>query len=79
MSEENKGWVCPICGVGLAPWKDKCDCVEQNKKYPDYPLDIIELKKPWSPYSRIKYGPVIWDDGGACFDETMEPNIRYDF
>jgi len=20
------GWVCPVCGAGLAPWKSKCDC-----------------------------------------------------
>lgn len=22
----NKGWICPICGRGLAPWVSECPC-----------------------------------------------------
>lgn len=29
------GWICPICGVVNAPWKDRCDCIsnipQENK------------------------------------------------
>ena len=23
---EQKGWICPVCGRGLAPWVDFCPC-----------------------------------------------------
>ena len=23
---EQKGWICPVCGRGLAPWVDYCPC-----------------------------------------------------
>ena len=23
---ENKGWICPVCGRGIAPWVDYCSC-----------------------------------------------------
>lgn len=23
---EQKGWICPVCGRGLAPWVDVCPC-----------------------------------------------------
>jgi hypothetical protein len=29
MSEEKYGWVCPKCGVVLAPWMPSCDCVKK--------------------------------------------------
>ena len=24
---EQKGWICPVCGRGLAPWTSSCPCV----------------------------------------------------
>ena len=45
MSEEKgqRGWICPVCGSGLAPWVDKCPCMnvmklsnEVNPADPDY-------------------------------------------
>lgn len=29
---EAKGWVCPVCGRGMAPWKGKCNCVSPPKR-----------------------------------------------
>jgi hypothetical protein len=26
-----KGWTCPNCGKGLAPWKASCNCVKAKK------------------------------------------------
>lgn len=26
--DEQKGWICPVCGRGLAPWVDYCPCHE---------------------------------------------------
>ena len=23
---EQKGWICPVCGRGVAPWLDYCPC-----------------------------------------------------
>lgn len=23
---EQKGWICPVCGRGVAPWADVCPC-----------------------------------------------------
>lgn len=24
--KSRKGWICPVCGRGVAPWKGQCDC-----------------------------------------------------
>jgi hypothetical protein len=29
IESQQKGWICPVCGKGLAPWKESCDCVKQ--------------------------------------------------
>lgn len=28
---EQKGWICPICGRGLAPWTSSCPCVSTRE------------------------------------------------
>lgn len=28
---EEKGWICPVCGRGLAPWVSCCPCI--NKEF----------------------------------------------
>jgi hypothetical protein len=25
-----KGWICPVCGTGMAPWMSRCRCVAQE-------------------------------------------------
>ena len=31
---EQKGWICPVCGRGLAPWVDCCPCqIDRNITY----------------------------------------------
>ena len=27
----NKGWECPVCGRGLAPWVMECPCYSEPK------------------------------------------------
>lgn len=37
---EQKGWICPVCGRGLAPWVDYCPCQESEIKI-TYDTDTI--------------------------------------
>ncbi len=40
-----KGWECPKCGKGLAPWVKECDCIQITKPaLPNY--------DPWPGYIR---------------------------
>lgn len=27
-----KGWKCPVCGRGMAPWMPSCDCNNKPKE-----------------------------------------------
>lgn len=29
---EGKGWICPVCGRGLAPWVSCCPCANEEIK-----------------------------------------------
>ena len=29
---EQKGWICPVCGRGIAPWVDYCPCQGSEMK-----------------------------------------------
>lgn len=29
---EEKGWICPVCGRGLAPWASCCPCTNKEIK-----------------------------------------------
>ena len=29
---EQKGWICPVCGRGVAPWVDYCSCQGSEMK-----------------------------------------------
>ncbi len=33
-----KGWVCPKCNRGVAPWKDSCNC-QAAVSVPNYVID----------------------------------------
>ena len=41
MTDSNKGWKCPVCGIGNAPHVEHCSC--KGKKQSDNNLDIEEL------------------------------------
>ena len=29
---EQEGWICPVCGRGVAPWVDVCPCHKDSGK-----------------------------------------------
>ena len=48
--EDNKGWICPICGRGVAPTVKVCPCKGEYKyvPYPVYPWVYPSYPKWWS-------------------------------
>ncbi len=30
--KQDKGWICPVCGTGNAPWAASCGCVHTQDK-----------------------------------------------
>ena len=47
---EQEGWICPVCGRGLAPWVDVCPCQKDagviNITTATNPMDIdVDLTK----------------------------------
>ena len=47
---EQKGWICPVCGRGVAPWVDVCPCQKGagviNVTTTTNPMDIdVDLTK----------------------------------
>ena len=52
---EQKGWICPVCGRGVAPWVDMCPC-QNNWKITygtstDGTYDIKEYLKQIGQYN----------------------------
>jgi hypothetical protein len=48
----NSGWICPVCGTGLAPSVLE-HCKEEGKKKastPPSPLPLIRITAPPRPY-----------------------------
>lgn len=66
-----KGWECPVCGKGLAPHVNECDCVKAEKPlsvpsvWPVYPQPPVEPYK-WYPYP-FDYRPIITCDGTTTY------------
>ena len=52
--ENKKGWICPVCGRGMAPWVKSCDCVTQEVQphsHPYVPPPVYGPTTPTTPVS----------------------------
>jgi hypothetical protein len=45
------GWICPVCGKGLAPWARECDCYTGIQP-------VAPVPNPW-PNIPMPFGPDI--------------------
>ena len=47
---EQKGWICPVCGRGVAPWVDYCPCQRYEMKITYGTSTGIEMDDGWEDY-----------------------------
>lgn len=61
---EQKGWICPVCGRGVAPWVDYCPCqsnfkitYDTNVGFGDVTYDVthLENKQPTEKDLDLRY------------------------
>lgn len=50
MENKQYGWICPVCGKGLAPWVSECPCNSYSNT-----LDTMTSLKPLPGYSEEDY------------------------
>ena len=49
---EQKGWICPVCGRGLAPWTSSCPCVSTRGIVYNTKLDEEEIRSIQDYYDK---------------------------
>jgi predicted amidophosphoribosyltransferase len=47
---EQKGWICPVCGRGVAPWVDFCPCQGSEMKITYGTSTGVEQVDSWKEY-----------------------------
>ena len=61
---KQEGWICPVCGRGVAPWVDVCPCMQNQEITYDtkvgigdvtYGLAHLETKQPTANDLDLKY------------------------
>ena len=61
---KQEGWICPVCGRGVAPWVNYCPCMQNQKITYDtkvgvgdvtYGLAHLETKQPTANDLDLKY------------------------
>lgn len=61
-----KGWICPVCGKGLAPWVDYCPCnIDKNTTYISTGLTDVSL-----------FGTYILKDDGQVPEAHFNTNLE---
>lgn len=53
-SKDNIGWICPVCGRGVAPTEKFCPCTIRGKRVEINPIDDYPSTYPPNPY------PIWW-------------------
>jgi predicted amidophosphoribosyltransferase len=47
---KQEGWICPVCGRGLAPWVDYCPCQGSELKITYGTSTGVEQPDDWKEY-----------------------------
>lgn len=47
---KQEGWICPVCGRGVAPWVDYCPCQGSEMKITYGTSTGIEMADGWEDY-----------------------------
>ena len=47
---KQEGWICPVCGRGVAPWADVCPCQGSEMKITYGTSTGIEMADGWEDY-----------------------------
>lgn len=63
-SKDNIGWICPVCGRGVAPTEKFCPCTIRGKRVATDPIDDYPSIYPVYPWTYPTYP--IWYGGPMC-------------
>lgn len=47
---KQEGWICPVCGRGVAPWVNSCPCQRSEMKITYGTSTGIEMADGWEDY-----------------------------
>ena len=69
------GWICPVCGKGLAPWVRECSCVNNNNNTMNDISTRISYSEPMPEYKFNAISNFITSTSGRPHNEG-ESNER---
>ena len=66
---EQKGWICPVCGRGVAPWMNWCPCQSDWKITYGTGIGVScepdEDTRKWINEQRDKIDKILWHKDGS--------------
>ena len=58
---KQEGWICPVCGRGVAPWMDVCPCREGKNEFTIFCGDTISVSNNGYSQSGITSDDSEWN------------------